>query len=355
MRTILLGILITTLAANASAQVAISADPGCATCRVELEIVTSIGGDRVAGEPMGIARATDGSIYVSFYPTGNEVLAFQVDGSFASVVAATGQGPGEVRRATVVTLTPADSIAVYDSGRVLMFGPDRTFSRTEILPAPPAYDVVHLADDRRIVSLSTLFDPTGSPILLVDRAGAATSVGGGPDSRARFDAPYTVIRSLTTDGERVWSAPLNRYEITELTSSGERVRSYQPQPPLFEPWETIRPIAPGSPPDPRVSDILWMGGDTLVALVAVAAPDWSDHLGPPTTMPDGRTVFNEMESHRVFRTRIDVWDLGSRRLVSSQVEPRFLLEFVDRHHVAGYRQDEIGNPFIEIYRVALQN
>jgi hypothetical protein len=352
MRIIGLPVLLASLGGNAAAQVTVPREPACATCTVELRLVTTISGDRVAGEPMGIKRMADGSVLVSFYPMGNEVLAFRGNGSFASVVATTGDGPGEVRRATVIAATPSDSIAIYDSGRVLVFSPDRVFSRTEVLPVPSAYDVVYLSDGR-IISLSTILDPNGSPLLRVDPSGATTSVGGEPASGARFDAPYTVIRTLATDGTRVWSVPLNRYEITEWTSSGERVRSLRLQPPLFEAWETIRPIAPGSPPDPRVSDILWVGGDTLVVLVAVPAPDWSQYLGPPTTMADGRTAYNDMETHRVFSTRIDVWDVGAARLLSSQVEPRFLLKFADQRHVAGYRQDEVGNPFIEIYQIAL--
>lgn len=337
----------------AQAQVGVDAAPRCSTCSIELERVAVLSGDRVLDAPMAMARTSDDHFVVSFYPRGDEVVVFDPTGTFLRVLARRGRGPGEVTRAGHIEVSADDSVRIYDNGRVLIYSPDLSFVRTEVLPLPAARDATRLQSGSSVIAVPTFMsDYGGSPLYMVENGEVKNSFGRTPgDPEGGPGSPFAIVRSLASNGvDRIWSAPLTRYEITEWDASGSMVRSWSTDVEGFAPWSEMKPISAEAPPDGRIADIRWLGDSRLLVMVAMPNPNWRDYLGPPSSGPDGTPVYNEADIHGLFHTRLDVWDLENSIIVTSRTEPRSLTALVDDHHVAGYRQDETGNPFIDVLR-----
>ena len=304
-------------AVPALAQTPVESRPQCERCTLTLEPSAVISGEHVIGAPMAIARTRQGGYVVSFYPRGDEVLSFDSSGQFLQVLARRGRGPGEVTRAGHAETSIGDSLRIYDNGRVLIYGPELDFVRTETLPLPAARDAVTLVSGTTIIAVPTFMsDFGGSPLYIVEQGEVKKAFGrtagepvGNPGS------PFAIVRSLATDADnRIWSAPLTRYEIAQWDTTGAATGSWSVSTDAFRPWSELRPLGPNQPPDPRVSDIHWLGDDRLLVILAVPNPDWRDHLGPPSTGPQG-AEYNEADINRMFHTRLDVWNLSEAAIL----------------------------------------
>ncbi len=82
----------------------------------------------------------------------------------------------------------------------------------------------------------------------------------------------------------------------------------------------------------------------MMVLLSVPSSDLERFLGPPNTRPHPSELFG---------TRIEILDLEDDRVITSEEYDRSITVIVDAEHVAGYRQDEMGNPFVDVWRIRI--
>lgn len=333
----------------------IDARPSCPECTITLERELSIQGDRVAGEPLSIVRTSRGHFHISFFPTGDQVLEFDASGAFVRVLAVTGQGPREVTSARALHLAAGDTLIIFDGNRILTFDENGNFIDTRTQGRPGVNRVVRLQGQRYVINAAAWMRdlPAPQPLHILDAGRLTASFGAEPGLPASPVTPWLDLHALTADagGSRVWSAPLTAYRIHEWSATGAAVRTWSRDPEWFTPWTELRPLSPDTRPDPRLADIRWMGGGRVMVLLHVPQSDWADHLGEPITTQDGSRRYPHPDIAGIFDTRIEVLDLDADRVVASATHPASLATFIDPERIAAYRTDEMGNPFIDVWRV----
>ena len=332
----------------------ISGDVVCSECSIRAQEVATLEGDRVAGEPRSIVRTSKGHYLVAFWPTGDEILEFDSSGRFLRVFAPTGQGPGEVTRVGHIEIIGSDTVRVYDLGRVQTFSRSGEFLRAERLPVSSVENAVSLNGDRVVLNAGTSTpDGEGAPLQLV-QGNDAIRFFGVVDPTVGPDTPHLMLRSLTSDGvRRIWSAGLTKYEIREWNPDGESAGSWTREVPWFRPWNQLSSITAESPPDPRLVDIQWTAGDRLLVLLRIPSQDWREHLGPPQHRPGQEPMYPEAAWHRVFGTRFELVDLSEGRVILQADEPQSAVLFMGDGHIAGYSEDEMGEPAITIWEYSI--
>jgi hypothetical protein len=87
----------------------------------------------------------------------------------------------------------------------------------------------------------------------------------------------------------------------------------------------------------------------------VAASDWQAALGEPIRMPGRPTVYpnKEVDLGRLYDSMIEVIDVRTNRLLVSQRVAGYIMFAIGDGLFARYRQDDEGNPFIDVLRIEL--
>ena len=173
-----------------------------------------------------------------------EVRIFDSDGTFVRTVGRRGEGPGEFIRAGSVDLSSNGEIWVMgmDQGRVSIFDTAGTYLRGEradggfFMRTYPGgfdpmgrYNVVLLAGGMRTMAR---FDQSYNPIDTITRPENPedgeyfTHVTEDGGSRARASVPFQgFMRWRFSPAGTVWTLLTGRYELTEMTTSGEVLRT----------------------------------------------------------------------------------------------------------------------------------
>lgn len=336
----------------ASAQVTLRDGPACGSCSIRHEVVATLSGVRIAGEPRSIVRTGHGRYLVTFWPVSDEILEFDSAGQFTRVFAATGQGPGEVSSVGHMELATADTLRVYDRGRVQVFNTEGHLVRTELLAVAAVSNATVLGNGRSVVNTGAFTrDGRGSPLRLLQGADVLRSFGM-EDPGVGPTTPFLMVRSLTSDTrERFWSAGLTKYEIHEWNSDGEHVRTWTRDVPWFRSWNVLSQVTPDAPPDPRLGDLEWLGDDRLLVLTRIASQDWRDHLGEAEPKPGGQPAYPNVDYQKIFSARLEVLDLRGGTVLVQSDGPGTAMLIIDQNHLAGYMEDAIGNPEITIWRI----
>jgi hypothetical protein len=116
----------------------------------------------------------------------------------------------------------------------------------------------------------------------------------------------------------------------------------------FEPWVTDTPLGPDQPPPkPAVGAVKTDPQGRLWVLVLVPAEDWRDGLV-------SREWGWDIDVYRAFDQILEVIDPESGELLVSRRFPDHdFIGFLGDDMVVSYREDEMGYPFLDIWRIAL--
>lgn len=89
------------------------------------------------GLPRSLALNSEGMLYISDFDN-NEVHVVSAGGDSIDTLGRSGQGPGEFRNTSTITVGPSDSLFVRDSQRISVFGPapQHEFAYSFHLPSP---------------------------------------------------------------------------------------------------------------------------------------------------------------------------------------------------------------------------
>ena len=352
--SLIASLAICVLQSQGLAQVHVSPTPRCEACEIEYTLVTTLTGDRVAGAPKAVVRTDRGHYFVSFFRPANQVLEFDAQGRFVRVVAGSGQGPGEVTRVADLQLH-SDSLVIYEQSRLQVLAPTGEFVRSQRLPLPVVNRALPLTSTLHVVNVGAFTPGTlGAPLHLLDGEELEQSFGIDSSAPTGPATPHLMARALSRAPEgRFWTAPLTRYRVDEWSSDGQPTRSWSIGAPWFVPWDELVPVGPSHTPSPRLLSIAPTAGGRILLLLAVPREAWRQYLGEPAQGPSGESYPNA-DFARMFRPHLAVLDpSGGFLLTTSDELPSGSLLMPDGL-VAGYREDELGIPSIDIWRIRVQ-
>ena len=242
--------------------VRIAGGPTCPQCKLKTTLIATLG---KASDPHLLSsgslalRDSRGWFYSNTDDPG-KILVFGLDGGYVSALGAPGNGPGEFRSITTLTVDPGDTLHLFGQ-RESLFLRNGTFVRTRAIPG--------------------VTDVTAA----IAYGGGITLLQGGAATRERFGDPFHLVgvdgsirrsfglaaneqvREARVSGRRriadvgdgtFWSARLNQYVLERWDTAGRLLRTITRVTPWFEMWDpaAVAQMDPyTTPPKPTVIGI----------------------------------------------------------------------------------------------------
>lgn len=329
------------------------------------------------------ARLSDGN-FVVVDGASSEVRWFSADGDFLVRAGGRGEGPGELLRVVAATLTPEDSVVLYDSRnqRLTWFGPQGSFSRTRRLELYGTVSLVPLGEARLVVAEERFvpnfggaeFNHARDSVVIMVMGGAreqmdtvlnlagraavtwAEYAGGGVSAYRQFGLPFghpTLVGSLSDD--------------IVLTEDGSDAITF-----FNEDGAVVRVARRTDADRPAVTDALRQRHvrHAMRAAAAQGVPEGPARAGAEALMsmvpPDRRVppfdrMLTDAVSDRLWiREYLFAWDTGEvqcwtvhdatgRVLARVATPPGLELMQVGPRHVVGVERDELGVEYVVMY------
>jgi hypothetical protein len=326
-------------------------------CRLELTQVTTLtdpDGRAGLSAPLVMERTSDGRYLVVPTRQQGTVLLFDASGRYEKTIGRVGQGPHEFRAIIAIRGGLADSTVLMDAGnsRLAVLDPALAPTRTVRVPVRSAW--FGILADGRVVILAAI-PPAGSRQDRVHVFSAALE-----PIRSFMRSPETppggVVNALrrrmsvSADGT-VAVAHNDKYVLELWTAAGLHLATLSRDPDWFRLDSTLRPKEGPSPrfETPRVAP------DGMIWTVShVPDANWRNALG---TVHDlyGRSVQGVPEGaqSRYWDSVIELIDPKLGVLLGSVRLDAHVGLISDDGFAAGYREDELGNPSIDVWRIAL--
>ncbi len=335
--------------------------PACA-CELRVtRVVTLSDPDGHAGLawPLKVERVHDGHVLVVPLDRQGELLQFGADGVFVRRIGRPGRGPREFGGVLAIASGPADSTFVMDASnrRLVVLDPDLEIARSAPLPVMGGWFGV-LNDGSVVVLTGVPRGPGGSAdrLALLDRELAVVRTflpGAVPTFPDEIRAARRRI-GVASDGT-IAVGLVDRYEIEVWGSDGTHRRTLRRSPPWFP--SSPAPVDPDArddaPPRPLLDEAPRIAPDGRIWAVSWIADDgWREALGPV------RSIRGETATGPVLERQSDYLDavvenidpVTGRVQASVRVDPALRL-ISDDGWAAAYREDEVGRPFIDVYRL----
>lgn len=342
----------------------ITEDPTC-QCGLQAELqvtLSDMDGSAGLARPLVVARAPDEHYLLVPDIEQSAILDFDSAGDFVGRVGRKGQGPQELFLVLAIERGPADTLMVLDAGN------------NRIAALPPGIHPTRVARTTRIPVL-------GGQLGVLDDGGFVFLDGihyGGGDRLHVVDAEARLVRSFMpnpavdpSDGEQIrrmrrrMSASADgliavshntEYAVEIWNASGEHLRTLTRAVDWFPPYES------GSGGEPRATlyAVRVDSEGRVWTLVQVPDANWRDApelpssaralaTGEPPPPPPPSAL------DRRYDSIVEVIDPETGRLLaSSRVDP-MLTQLLPDGYAASYRQDEIGNPFVDIWQFDFQD
>lgn len=333
-----------------------SADAGSLS-PIDLQQTCSLG---EAGEPGGVGpfpvttRLTDGRLLVSYPINGGEILVFGPDCRYMRTVGRSGQGPGEFRFIRQL-VSGANRIHVFDSRNRR-----RTVLTTEldVLRSSPFQGDplgVAILNDSIMAYNSHIptRDKAGLPLHILDRDASVIRSFGDSASTFRFDMGFPGWRRLArADGDSFWAARSTEYRIERWNSEGELLEVLRREVDWF-PAHSEQPLPhPERPPVPFIAALQQDAQGRLWVLIAVPDEQWYEAVIEEAT---GRYNWTD-DLNGFYDTTIEVLSPRDGRVLASRRVDRYMNQFMDRSHVASYRERDVDAvPVVDVWRLQLSS
>lgn len=336
-------------------------EPACA-CELRItRVATLTDPDGRAGltRPLKVERAHDGHFLVVPSDRQGELLQFGTDGVFVRRIGRPGRGPREFGGVLGIAPGPADSTFLLDAGnrRLVVLDPDLDIARSAPLPVMGGWFGV--LDDGSVVVLTGVPRGPGSSadrLSLLDRELAVVRTflpGAVPTFPDEIRAARRRI-GVASEGTIV-VGHVDRYELEVWGSDGTHRRTLRRSPPWFpsDPGPVDSGARDPAPPRPLLDEAPRIAPDGRIWTVSwIADEGWQEALGPVRTIRGG-TVTGPVPERRsdYLDAVVESLDPATGRLQASlRVDPALRL-ISDDGWAAAYREDEMGRPFIDVYRL----
>lgn len=338
---------------SAEAQLIVPDGSSCHRCEIKatrrVELKSETAPEPLAGVPLQATGDRHGN-YLVVVP-GQMPLRFSPAGDFVEYLGKEGQGPGEFRSPTDVTVLPGDSLLILDSStaRATVLGPDFGFVRNVSLPFV-ATSAAALTWPTRVAVNAAVSTPdlAGWPLHIVDMSGpTATHLKSFGDNRGELHAGETGVlarRFFNTDSRGFWATQIVDYTLSQYSADGHVLQTVQRNPEWFARTSRWSIGNPTTAPPPAVQSAV-LRGDTLWVATRVARTDWRRAWTGFSDIPATElTARQTPERTELYRSRIEVIDLNSRRLVTAGFMNGIVIS-IDQHlRAVVYDLDDESNP-----------
>ena len=342
--------------ASATATAQTDDTPTCPECVIQLDLVTTIGSldgpDWIPGRPFSIARDSRGRIHMA-YPWEGLVPVFDAEGLPLPPIGRSGEGPGEYQNPYLVRVGRSDTVMVIDaSGQLSIVTPSGSYVRRMRVPVQ-AVDFL-VTDGSGIVfseqpgivraeaTEATIFHVFNPVDAVVERSFHTLQVEGG-------GAPPRFRLASAREPDRFWAIPGNGYEVTQYTVDGAVTRQFTRNPS----WMRRPPSKDGIfSPRPGIHGVLEVEGRLWVA-GRHATEDWARYWTREVFGEDREATAEELQYSKVYRSVVEVLDIETGRLITSASVPGLVLALLPDRHVATYREDDAGVPYVDVYRITV--
>lgn len=319
--------------------------------RVMTRSIGELDGPGSVGRPAAVARAADGSLWVSSEESRSEISVFAPDGSYSRTIGRRGEGPGEFMAIGEIAAV-GDSMLVFDSRnrRATMVNVNGEVGRSWTYPR--AIVRGKAAGNRVITSGYGRGDSLVMPLHL-------TSLGN--DGSIDFGAAppgipiefYRIQRFVawTPDGTIV-SVPMLDPTIQTWSSEGRLLEEWTPTLDWMPPVETQINFTDEVPYHPALTDIHVDEDGVLWMLIHVNPPDWAESLGEPIMTADGPR-FPVDDIDRFYSTRVLAIDLASREMVGSAMFDDTFYRFLGDGSAVAYTEMTSDGPQLSVWELSL--
>jgi hypothetical protein len=369
-RSLRLGFLVTTLSVagthvDAQQKSVIRGPPTCSQCQIRLDHSVTLDGNRSAavGEPLTLARMSDGRILLHTMMGEPSIAVFDSTGAFIRRIGRRGGGPSEFLTVGRFRVTGKDTLRVFDLGanRVKVF--TSSFAPVETLPVGvwPS-DVEFLADGRimtsQVPSVGRRASGTrssGLPLHVIGKDGKIERSFGAENPEYRREDADLLWRWIAPAGnDRVWAAPVTKYVLELWSFSGQKVRELERNVSWFKPHKQFGQSRdkPNAPPNPGIMDLRMDSAGKLWVIIHVADEKWKSGLGTVRGLYN-QQVRGVADENKYWDSIIEVIDPASGTLVASQRFDQPLRWISESDFARSYRQSAEGVPFVDVFRVSL--
>ncbi|MGH7460670.1 MAG: hypothetical protein ACRERX_20055 [Pseudomonas sp.] len=349
--------------AQAPAVVEVRGTTGCKGCSIELRRVARLGN---ASDPIlvvqgpRIARDSRGFFYLAPTSEPGTLAIYDAGGRFVRSMGKAGLGPNEFQSIRNLMIGPADTLFVFEGGaaRMTRLSPGGKIISRARIPGVPNLGGVALLRDGRVALALTLRtrQRIGLPIHVIERTGAVImSFGADPATVVLPGESDSRLRSIAIgNGNSIWSAPVNRYEIERWTPNGLQRQTVRRIVDWFQPWKTRRAGRPDEVrPSPRLLGVTEDPSGRLWTLVQTAAGDWKQTGQPPADarMESNRPVLSHDARQRYFETVIEVIDSSTGRLLASRRLPGIIAGFYQGNLITRVNEDADGFLYTDVWEL----
>jgi hypothetical protein len=179
--------------------ISVGSDVGCGSCRIHLDSIVTLGipsGNGLGNFLLAARRDTEGYTYVSSGP-GPEVVVFTPDGRVANGIGRPGDGPGEFRSATILSLDDQGHVHIFDRihARHSVYSRDGSFRGAFGLPALAMKSAEVFGDHVVINAAARDRDNAGYALLMVDKSG--TIIGRADEVPFDYRSDWLLDRTLS--------------------------------------------------------------------------------------------------------------------------------------------------------------
>lgn len=319
--------------------------------RTMIGTVGELDGPGSVGRPAAVARASDGSLWVSSEESNSEIAVFAPDGTYLRTIGRRGEGPGEFLAIGEIAAV-GDSMLVFDvrNRRATMVEVSGQVGRTWTYPRSITRGKA--SGGWLLTSGYGRGDSLVMPLHLTSlrEAGSVDFGAPAPGIPREF---YRIQRFVawTPEGTIV-AVPMLDPTIQTWSSGGELLEEWTLILDWMPPAATQINFTDETPYHPALTDIRVDDDGVLWMLIHVNPPDWAEALGEPTMTADGPR-FPVEDIDRFYATRVLAIDLASRRVLGSAVFDETFFRFLEDGSALAYTEMTSDGPQLSVWELSL--
>ncbi|MES2522560.1 MAG: hypothetical protein V4617_07690 [Gemmatimonadota bacterium] len=346
------------LAATSSGTSEILRDDGTCTSCLALQprpLIDHRTGPGLVDESQFVTVDSSGRVWAG-NSAGHKVYA--PDGDYVATVGRTGDGPMEFRAGGPLFTDATGRVHIIDqiSFRETIVGADFRLVETRQLPVGPVYDLAPVGEGQRVLVNAAFLDADqiGKPLHILDSGRVVASFGAPNDTAFLASTGLLRRRVAVAPSGYFVVAKQYEYELELYSVAGARLlRIVRPN---------VWPSPPGGEPKAlAVDDELWgfvqdVVVDTLDrAWVLSWEPrkEWRNNVSVREA-PDGQKIVMPRDQAIPWRrSRVEVIDLRSGRLIAEQTYDVMLWGFFGPSEMYGYQYVGEGEPQLARFHLPL--
>lgn len=331
----------------------LSAESACADCisfTEHVRIGDGVGENYAMGSPF-MLKDSLGRYWVG---QPGEIRRFSPEGDLIDVIGRPGNGPLEFELAAPFFVNPDGTVQVRDLSQPRVTVIDSAGRLVETRPLPIGIFRDLLATNpagREYFGHGEVFgaEKLGFPLHTVDSLGEVNSFGRAPEGVVT--SPFYEQRWLAADADNLYSVRFYEYEIEVWTRDGELTNRFF-GPALNDAPVEAGPLSGDNPPPNRIMDLYSMGDGRLFVLSWRRRDGWQSDTSE-VLLPNGVPTLTGSPLD-IFESQIDIVDLATRRVVSTQRIEAILYGFLSPTEVFGLRPTESGIPQPTVWKVTIR-